>query len=69
MIPLPPWQMMLIGFLLLVIGVVLPFAMILKLIEPTLLLGFVAYLASFMGLVMGLVGVILHTAGQRRNRD
>jgi hypothetical protein len=56
---LSPTQMMIIGFVLLVIGFILPFVMVLRIIEPTLLLGFVSYLASFLGLVIGLIGVVM----------
>jgi hypothetical protein len=64
---LSPLQLMLIGFVLLVIGFLLPFVMVLHLIESTLFLGFVAYLASFLGLVIGLIGVAMQ--GRRGRRD
>ncbi len=63
-----PLQLMLIGFALLVIGVILPFLMVLRIIEPTLLLGFVAYLSSVLGLALGVIGVILFS-GTRRHKD
>jgi membrane associated rhomboid family serine protease len=64
-----PFQLILIGFVLLVIGFILPFLMVLQLLESTLLLNFVAYLASLFGLIIGLVGVVLHIRPQRSSRD
>ncbi len=60
MIQASPWKLILVGFLLLVIGLLLPFAMVLGLVEPTLLLSFAAYLASLFGLLMGIIGLALH---------
>ena len=69
MIYLSPVKMILLGFGLLVIGVVLPFAMILRALESTLLLNFVAYLSSAIGLVLGLMGLILHTGSRQRDGE
>jgi len=69
MIYLTPTKMIWLGFVLLVIGFLLPFAMVLRALESTLLLNFVAYLASIIGLVLGLLGLILRTASQRRDGD
>jgi membrane protein implicated in regulation of membrane protease activity len=66
---LSPVQMMLIGFVLLVIGFVLPFVMVLQIIESTLFLGFVAYLTSFLGLIIGLIGVVMQGRVGRRDDD
>ena len=69
MIRLGPVQLMVIGFALLVLGVVLPFLMILKILESTLLLGFISYLVSFGGVILGFVGIVTYTSGQRHNKD
>ena len=69
MIILSPKKMIVFGFLLLVAGWILPFAMIIKLMEPTLLWNFFAYLASTIGLVLGLLGLVLHMGSQRRDQD
>jgi hypothetical protein len=53
-----PLQLMLIGFVLMVIGILLPLAMVLRIVEPTLELGFLAYGASILGLVLGVLGVV-----------
>ncbi len=61
-----PVRWMIAGFVLLVVGVLLPFAMVIGLLEPTLPLGFLSYGASFLGLVFGLVGVVYYARTQRR---
>jgi membrane associated rhomboid family serine protease len=43
--------------------------MVLHLLESTLWLNFVAYLASFFGLLGGLVGVVMYGQAHRKNRD
>ncbi len=52
---------MLLGFVLLVIGMVVPFAMLLGLLEPNLPLEFAGYLASTAGLVIGLIGLATYS--------
>jgi hypothetical protein len=64
-----PALLMVLGFVLLVIGFILPFLMVLQLLESTLLLGFVAYLTSFGGLVLGLMGVVLYARTGRQGGD
>lgn len=69
MIYLTPIKMILLGLVLLVIGFILPFAMVLRALESTLLLNFFAYLSSVIGLVLGLLGLILRAGSQRRDGD
>ena len=70
MIHLSPGKMIVIGFIMLVVGVALPFVMVLRLVEPTLFLGFVSYLMSLFGLILGLLGVLQYgTARRRRDND
>ena len=52
-----PLRLIAIGFALLVIGVILPFLMVLELLESTLFLNFVAVASSLAGLVAGFVGI------------
>jgi hypothetical protein len=46
------------GFLLLVTGFVLPLLMIMQILPSTFFLNFFAYGASFMGLMLGIIGAI-----------
>ena len=66
---LSPARLILIGFVLLVIGFLLPFLMVLQVLESTLPMNFLAYLASFFGLISGLVGVVTYARTQKKNRD
>jgi hypothetical protein len=52
-----PLRLVVIGFGLLLIGVVLPFLMVLKLVESTLFLNFLAVASSVGGLTTGFMGI------------
>jgi cytosine/uracil/thiamine/allantoin permease len=54
------------GCFLMILGWVIPALMILQLLESTFFLNFLAYIASFLGLVMGFVGAINYIARHRR---
>lgn len=62
---LTPVQMMWLGFGLLLVGWILPFLMVLRIIEPTLLLNFAAFFASFIGLLIGLVGIVNYASSRK----
>ena len=66
---LSPPRLIILGFVLLVLGFVLPFSMLLQVLPSTLLLNFVAYLSSLFGLVIGIVGLVLYTQTRRRGGD
>ena len=53
---LSPLKIILIGFALVVLGVVLPFLMVLHILESTFFLNFFSYGASLVGLFLGLIG-------------
>ena len=57
-----------VGFLLLVLGVVLPIMMVLQIIPSTFFLNFFSYGASLVGLIMGMIGIMEFVA-RSRNRD
>ena len=61
--------MMLLGFIMLVVGFVLPFVMVLRIVEPTLFLNFFAYLVSLFGLIIGFVGVVQYGTLHRKDKD
>lgn len=61
-----PWSLILIGFLLSVSGVVLPFLMVTHTIPSTFFLNFFSYLASFTGLILGIVGASLYVREHRK---
>ncbi|MBI1294403.1 hypothetical protein GC175_05535 [bacterium] len=53
-------QLMLLGFIMLLVGFALPFLMMIQLLEPTFLLILLAYLSSVGGLVVGIIGSALY---------
>jgi len=55
-----------LGFVLLVIGVMLPLLMILQVIPSTFFLNFFAYGSSFLGLIFGIIGTVQLTIRRRK---
>jgi hypothetical protein len=63
---LSPLKIILIGFALVVLGVVLPFLMVLHIIESTFFLNFFSYGASLVGLFLGLIGSSMYVRVHRK---
>ena len=63
-----PVRLMAIGLVGLVIGFVLPFLMVLRIIDASFFLSFFAYGASISGLFVGLIGVATYTRDERAKR-
>jgi hypothetical protein len=61
-----PLRLILIGFALMVLGTVLPFLMVLHIIESTFFLNFFSYTASLAGLFMGLIGLATYVRVHRK---
>jgi len=57
---LSPLKIILIGFALVVLGVVLPFLMVLHILESTFFLNYFSYTASLAGLILGIIGSALY---------
>ncbi len=53
------------GVILLIIGWVLPLLMIMQMLESTFFLNFLAYICSFLGMMMGFVGAINYIVRRR----
>lgn len=66
MIRIPPWGLILIGFLLALTGVILPFLMVIHLIPSTFFLNFFSYGASLTGVFLGIIGASLYVRGSRK---
>lgn len=64
-----PVGLMVIGFFLVVTGVVIPFMIILDLLPSTFFLNFLSYAASVAGLLLGVVGSAQYVAVKRRKDD
>jgi hypothetical protein len=63
MIRIPPWGLILIGFLLALTGMLLPFLMVIHLIPSTFFLNFFSYGASLTGVFLGIIGASLYVRG------
>ena len=66
MIRIPPWGLIMIGFLLVLSGAVLPFLMVMKLLPSTFFLNFFSYRISVVGFFLGLIGASLYVRGSRK---
>lgn len=64
-----PVRLIVIGFFLEVLGFVLPFLMVVKVITPTFLLSFISFGASVAGIFLGFYGASLYTFRRRKLRD
>ena len=63
--PTSPLFLILYGFLLLLFGFLLAFAMVVKVIEAGFLLSFISYGASLSGLILGLFGAASYARSKR----
>lgn len=61
--------LILIGFLLVLAGAVLPFLMVLHIIPSTFFLNFFSYSASVAGLFLGMIGGVWYARAARRGDD
>jgi hypothetical protein len=55
-----PRNLILIGIVLLVLGFVVPFLMVIRIIPSSFFLNFLSYAASMLGLFLGMVGVVMY---------
>jgi len=60
-----PLALILIGFVLVLLGAVLPFLIILQVIESTFFMNFLAYGASMTGLFLGVIGASMYVNDHR----
>jgi hypothetical protein len=63
------WQpnyLFIIGFVLVLIGFVLPFLMVLKVIEATFFLSFLSFITSTAGLFLGIIAVGFYIRDRRK---
>ena len=62
-------RLIVFGFFGVLTGAVLPFVMVIGLLESTYLLNFIAYIASIVGIFLGLMREALHLGDERRKQD
>lgn len=62
--------MILIGFVLVLLGAILPFLMVMRIINSTFFLNFFSYGASIVGLFLGIIGSALYVRYRKgKNQD
>jgi hypothetical protein len=66
MIQIPPWGLILIGFLFVVLGMVLPFLMVIRVLPSTFFLNFLSYGISLTGLFLGIIGASTYMQNRRK---
>jgi hypothetical protein len=66
MIRLPPWSLIVIGFLLSLTGAVLPLLIVVHIVPSTFFLNFLSYGASITGVFLGLIGVSFYIRHNRK---
>lgn len=59
---------MFIGFLCVLMGVVLPFLMVMQVFESTLFLNFFSFIISLIGIIIGVIGSAYYVRINRRDR-
>jgi purine-cytosine permease-like protein len=62
---LTPGRLVFIGFLLALLGVVLPFLMVMEVIKSTFFLNFVSFIVSLIGVIIGVMGSIYYVRIKR----
>lgn len=66
MIHLRPAQMIWIGLILLVLGVILPLFMVIKILPSSILLGMFSYTLSVIGMFVGTIGAFTYVKEKRK---
>ena len=69
MIRISPRVIIIIGFVLVLLGFLLPLYMVIKLLESTFFLNFFSFIVSVLGLFLGLIGAAQVAIEVRRSRD
>lgn len=63
---LHPREMIALGFVLVLFGVLAPLLMVIKVIETSFVLGFLSYGASVVGLLLGIIGAAMYSRLSKR---
>jgi uncharacterized membrane protein len=60
-----PFKLIIVAIVLLLMGAILPFLMVMGLLESTLALCFMAGLSSPAGLILGVIGIAMHMRSRK----
>lgn len=69
MIRLSSRSILWIGFVLVLLGFLLPLLIVIKVLESTFFLNFFSFIVSVVGLFLGLIGAAQYALEYRRNRE
>lgn len=61
-------RLIILGFLLVLIGAVLPFLIVIQVLESTLLLNLIAFVSSTAGIFLGVIGTATYVGQKRQHR-
>ena len=64
-----PMKLLLLGLGFLIVGLALPFLMVIQILDPSLVLSFLAYAASLTGLALGVWAIVQLGSFKWRARD
>lgn len=64
-----PGRFMIVAFFLLLAGAVLPFLMMIRVLESTFFLNFFSYTASAAGLFIGILGIAMYVGKTKKQKD
>lgn len=62
---LTPRNLIVLGVLMMLSGVIFPFLMVTKVLESTFFLNFFSYISSVLGMLIGIIGVALYSRSQK----
>ncbi len=62
---LTPRNLIILGVLMMLSGVIFPFLMVTKVLESTFFLNFFSYISSVVGMLIGIIGVALYSRSQK----
>lgn len=65
---MPVNRFILIGFVMVVVGAVLPFLIVMRILPSTFLLNFLSYGTSTVGIFLAVIGVAMYV-GEKRRKD
>jgi hypothetical protein len=60
-----PWQIIALGFVLVLLGFLVPFMMEINVIGKSYLVSFLSFAASVVGLLLGVIGAAMYTRPER----
>ena len=63
-----PKRMLLLAFVFLMLGVVIPFLMVMEVLKSTYFLNFFSFIISFLGLVVGIIGATYYVRFNREDK-